>query len=261
MITTLLKIGLTLNDIKVYKGYLKCGAITAAELARRLNMDKSSCYRATANLETKGLIIRESKTKGSKVQASDPKNLKYLYESTKKDLLSQENSLDNLIESLKVSSKFLHRDTSIKIEKGIQAHLNAMEDSIIDNKDKIIYEKWEMKNPIFLSKEYNKFVNEFAKRRIKLSIKDLYLSDSGLIGMFTNLMKTSTKLNKEVRIYPKDANDKNSFRIYKDTVEIISFDEKNEFIVVLIKDKYITELMKTMFNFIWNRSKVYSRVD
>ena len=58
-------------------------------------------------------------------------------------------------------------------------------------------------------------------------------------------MHTSQKLLKEVRIVPEDADDTNSFRIYGDVTEVVSFDDDNEYIIITISDKFIrSEVIK-----------------
>ena len=54
---------------------------------------------------------------------------------------------------------------------------------------------------------------------------------------------------------PKEMQITSDFRLAGDMTYIISFDKNNDFIVVTLFDKYLTELMRSMFDFIWDRSK------
>ncbi len=256
MVQLLQKLDFTDNEIQLYQYFLKNPDKTAAEASRLLKMDKSSAYRACEDLEKRGLLISSPKTRGTTFVASSPEILKDIYKNKLEEIAAYQNDINYLIEFLKKQANKQGRETLIKVEYGLDAHIAAMEDSIKSNKDKFILEKWYMKNLIFANSDYNKYVYDFADRRIKAGIRDYYLADSGLSNDFSKLMHTSESLLKEVRIYPVDANSQNSFRVYKDTVEIISFDDQNDYIIVTIKDRFIVELLTTMFWFIWNRSEV-----
>lgn len=56
-------------------------------------------------------------------------------------------------------------------------------------------------------------------------------------------MQTSESLLKEVRRVPGDANDTNSFRIFDHTTGVISFRDNNDYIIVTITDKYVTNIL------------------
>jgi hypothetical protein len=60
---------------------------------------------------------------------------------------------------------------------------------------------------------------------------------------------------KEIRAIPEELCDNNSFRIWDDCINIVSFDEDNNYIIITIKDKYVAQMMKNMFDFIWFNCK------
>lgn len=255
--TILKRLGLTNNQSKIYLGFLKHGEKMASEIARKLSMDKSSAYRAVYQLDKKGLLTRKPRKRGTTYTAASPHVLKDLHNDKKLEIKKQSKRLNKFIKKLTTQAEMEQRKTYIKVEKGIDAHISAMEESL-QNSEKIIRERWHLENPIFKNKKYSKYVFKFIKRRVKKKIQLKYLASwKDKSTIFDPIMKTSNKFLKEVRIIPGDIDDKNNLRIYDDTVEIISFDKKDEFIVITIKDEYIADLMKKMFDFIFDRGTIY----
>ncbi|MCX6730687.1 MAG: helix-turn-helix domain-containing protein, partial [Candidatus Roizmanbacteria bacterium] len=100
MNTILNQIGLTKNEVDVYLMFLKHTKKTAAEIARLLTMDKSSCYRAVDTLVTKGLLLASPKKRGTTHTAVSPTVLKELYHQKTNELKSKESELDHFITQL-----------------------------------------------------------------------------------------------------------------------------------------------------------------
>lgn len=255
----LTQLGLTSNETQVYLEFQKSGSITAAQVARNLKFDKSSTYRAVESLEKQQLLIKHPKTKGTTYEAANPERFQFLIKTKQLELKQQINDLSSFIEKIKQSNQ-ASRHTFITVEKGMQAHINVMEKSL-NNSEGLIRERWQMVNPIFNSKYYQDYVYKFFKRRLKLNIFDKYLAtfSPDINPAFSSITDTSQDLKKEVRILPPELHDTNHFRIFDHTTEIISFDSKDDFIVITIQDQWVTELMKQMFNFIWNRSETYHK--
>jgi sugar-specific transcriptional regulator TrmB len=249
---------ITPNEEIAYAGLLKNPRVTAARLANIVSLDKSSTYRAVEGLHKKNLIISAVNEIGTIYTALSPNRLLDLHSLKTTELQQKKDFLNEYITDLQKQSQQT-RSTNIQITFGLESHIQAMEDSLINNSNGIILEKWFMDNPIFKNKEYQKYVYGFVKRRVKKKIHVHYLTNSNYKNEFEDIMYTSKKLLKEVRREPADADNIHSFRIYKDTVEVITFDETKEFIIIIINDPFVTEMMKTMFYFIWNRSEVIQK--
>lgn len=249
-------LNLTENQARLYLAFLNNRNKTVAQVARQIEMDKSSAYRAAEELLNLGLLIAKSKKRGTTCSAADPDNLKDLLALKQQEVKSQEFALNGLIEKIRQSSFNLQRNTFIKVEKGIDAHIKCMEESL-EVPNITIREKFNMDLPIHYDKDYVNYVHTYVKRRIQKHISIKELGGMNTRHLYGEIMSTSKKFLKEIRLIPDNILDKNDLRIYNDQVEILSFDEINDFIVVSIKDKYLTDLMKNMFDFVWERSEVY----
>lgn len=242
-------LGLTENDFLVYSSFLKHGEMSAAELSRKIKMDKSSCYRAVENLSNLGLVIKTDKNDISIYQASSPEVMRDVFASKK-------TQLDILIDDLKKASQSSARSTYMTIEKGLESLRFRMNESLGSN-EKFIREKFNNKFRFFDDPNHVEFVIDYAKERVKRNIKIIQLEEADWTedSRFEDVMIDTKKYLKEIRKLPQDAMfGDNSLRIWDDTVNIISEDDSKEFIVITIKDKFVVKLMKDMFDFMWNRS-------
>lgn len=243
-------LGLTENDFLVYSSFLKYGDMSAAALARKIDMDKSSAYRASENLEKSGLLIKINGKKEVTYQSANPEVITELY-------TSKRSQIDNLVDELKKEGFSSVRSTYITVEKGLPALQFRMTESL-ESKEKIIWEKYSDKFRYFDDKAHVKFVINYAKERVKRNIKMMHLEESDWKAdtRFEDVMTDTKKYLKEIRRMPPDAKmAENSLRIWDNTVNIISEDENREFIIVTIKDRFLVKLMKDMYDFMWNRSK------
>lgn len=243
-------LGLTENDFLVYSAFLKHGEMSAAALSRKISMDKSSTYRASENLEKNGLLIKISGKKEISYQPANPDVLAELF-------ASKRSQIDVLVDELKKESQSNERSTYITVEKGLPALQFRMTESL-GSKEKVIWEKFSDKFRYFDDKNHVKFVVNYAKERVKKGIKIMVLEENDwkADNRFEDVMIDTKKYLKQIRRMPPDAQmAENSLRIWDNTINIISEDENREFIIVTIKDRFLVNLMKEMFNFIWNRSK------
>ena len=256
----LIKFGLTENESEVYLGFLKYGKSTAAELARKISMDKSSTYRAVENLESRALLIKHPRKRGTTYEAANPDTLKNLYDSRVIELASQRKMLSKFIRELKKEQSKTQRSTYIVVERGIPA-LQFRMDEALNSKEKLIREQFRTDHRFFENKAHVRFVINHAKRRFKKGVylRQLEYFEDPKWDIFDDVMVDQKLYKKEIRIIPSELEDKNSFRIWDDTINIVSYDDKGDFIVITIKDKFVTQLMKTMYDFIWRRSRVYGK--
>ena len=258
MNTILGQIGLTQNESNVYLTFLKHKEKTAAEIARILKMDKSSCYRAVESLVEKRLLITIPRLRGTTHSAVSPEVLKELFNQKKRDLITQEQDLTQLINQLS-HEHFDKRSTFIKVEKGIQAIRNGMDRNLeaAIASDKMIKEQYRLSFPYFKDKEHAAWVNDFAKRRIKAGVSIRQIVDFAGNDDFAPIMRTDKKLLKEIRLMPKEMKTLHGLRVSGDITNIISFDKSDNYIDITIKDKYVTELISSIFDFVWERSEKY----
>ncbi|MFZ2206971.1 MAG: helix-turn-helix domain-containing protein [Microgenomates group bacterium] len=251
-------LGLTQNESDVYLTFLKYKQKTAAEIARILHMDKSSCYRAVDALVARGLLLTIPRKRGTTHTAVSPNVLKELYNQRINGLKSQETELDRFVTQL-LKQDESRRSTFIKVETGIEAIRNGMEQNLeaAENSNKMIKEFYRLSFPYFQDNEHAKWVNDFAKRRITSGVSIRQIVDFADLKIFEPIMKTDKKLLKEIHLMPKEMKGLYGVRISGDITHIISFDKQQNYIDITIKDTYVTLLMNSLFDFMWEHSEPY----
>lgn len=246
--------GFTENEQNVYVGIYKNPLSTGSDIARKLRMDKSSTYKAIESLSTQGFLISSEGKRGIVYQAVSPESLKELYTKKKLQLEHDKGNLDEFVRKL-VERDENSRSFSFVVEHGVEAFKMRMNESL-SCKEKLIRERWDY-HPAFASEDYVRFADEYAHRRVELGI---YMRSSNshndkVYEAFKRVLRDKKKRLKEVRITPGAIQDTNIMRIWDETVNILSFDDKDDFIVVTIKDKYLAEMMKNYYDFVWNYSE------
>ncbi|MFH0773020.1 MAG: helix-turn-helix domain-containing protein [bacterium] len=258
MYTVLAQLGLTQNESAVYLALLKCKEKTSAEIARIIRMDKSSCYRAVESLVTKGLLITIPKKRGTTHTAVSPEILHELYRQQVSAFKQQESELDRFVAQL-LKQDESQRNTFIKVETGIEAIRNGMDQNLeaAIHSTKMIKEFYRLSFPYFQDKDHTKWVNGFARRRIAAGVSIRQIVDFAGSDVFAPIMKTDTKLLKEIRLMPKEMKGLYGVRVSGDVTHIVSFDKEQKYIDITIKDTYVALLMNSLFDFIWEHSKKY----
>jgi len=121
----------------------------------------------------------------------------------------------------------------------------------------MIKEFYRLSFPYFQDKAHQKWVNQFLKRRLAAGVSIRQIVDFAGVSVFAPIMKTDEKLLKEIHLMPPEMKGLYGVRISGDITHIISFDKKQNYIDITIKDTYVTLLMNSLFDFMWERSEKY----
>lgn len=250
----LTKFGLTENEEKVYVGIYQHPLLTGAAMARKLHRDKSSTYKAIESLQEKGLVLVSDGKNGWVYEAVAAETLRNLYTNQKLQLEQDNQKLEQFIGSLNTSES--NRDISMVMEKGFEKFKQRMTESL-GCQEKLIRERWGY-HPFTVKPEYVAFVTEYAHLRINRGIflRELDMDLEQIHGVYKGFLKDSKKSLKEVRSQAGEMADKNFMRIWDNTINILSFEGDGDFVVVTIKDQYLSSMMKNLYDFVWERSEV-----
>lgn len=252
--TTLAKsLDLTPNELKVYEGFTLHPNVSAAKMASILHMDKSSTYRSVNNLVEYGLLYQKPVKEVMTYTAADSEELQGRFSDKLTELTNVVPLLSSYIASLNSQAK---RKTHVRTETGLEAVQKTITESLYC-KEKLIRELYRT-HTFFHNEAHVRFILDATKRRIKSGIYIRQFSaanpDKEVVEI-KEIMKTSPKLKKEVHQLPAELNDMNSIRIWDDTTAFHSEDENGELLVITITDKYITDFMKKVYDYIWNKNR------
>ncbi len=245
------QIGLTELESKVYLFVLKHGPCSATQVYKELKHDKSSTYRILEELVSKKLLISLGETYGQQFMVSDIHELDAKIQEQKKGLKVAENTISGLITELSTNSAENYKNHNITIYEGPDSYVKLMEKRLEIGVSLIK----EIGNASILpqvNKNYWQYVDGFIKRRIKSNIQLRALVPK--TDATQKYEQTNPKLLKEVRYLPA------SFKVNATITiagEYTLIDNKyqDRMLGIIIKDKLVTELINSMFDFIWETQK------
>jgi diketogulonate reductase-like aldo/keto reductase len=222
-------------------------------------MDKSSTYIAVEELVSKRLLIPTPRKRGTTYKAASPSILRELYQEKQFELENTGKKLDSIIASL-VSESTANDSTYIKIESGIDAfeRKNSIQ---LNSKEKLVRARFSSDSPLYSNPAYVKSTQNYFKERIKKGVFQKQLVDISKTYAFDEIMQSSIKLKKEVRILPSEISSENELIIVDDYVFIVIDRDIDNQTIITIHNKFIAELLKQLYDFIWIRSARYAGND
>ncbi|MBS3168614.1 TrmB family transcriptional regulator [Candidatus Woesearchaeota archaeon] len=234
----LIKVGLTNNESKVYLELLKKDQIKASDLAKKAGLDRTITYQILDKLIGKGLVNYINKQRKKYFSASDPSHLL-------NSIKEQEAFVKSLISDLKKIEKSNESKTYIEIYEGKEGLKILFEEAIKSNEYSILgatgisyetFETWEM----------NRIRKEVAKKKLKVrAISSIKKKDAAW-----------TKLKGiQVRFIEGVENHKATFDILGDEKICIHVLVEEKPLFIIIKNKEITETLKTYFEVLWKIAK------
>lgn len=250
-------IGLSDNEISVFKGHLKYGSCAAAEMARYLNLDKSSTYRAAEELHKKRLLTKDNKIRGTKYTAANPDILTELYDEKLAELNTQRSGLDSIVEMLKETTKYSNTSVSTRIFRGLSGQKESMELTLNSmKKGQTMKDFFSLKNPIYQSAEYDEFVLEYIERRIKKGVRvDFITYEHEFLDK--KWMSLDPDRLKRIRLFPGEWKADTGLRVAGEYVSLTTHKD-GESVIILIKDAIIARVIEQMYDFIWDKSIIPS---
>ncbi|PIY18148.1 hypothetical protein COZ14_00945 [Candidatus Dojkabacteria bacterium CG_4_10_14_3_um_filter_Dojkabacteria_WS6_41_9] len=243
---------LTPNEIKIYQGFIKTPGVSAAKMSGLLHMDKSSTYRSVGNLVEFGLLYQSPVDDVMTYKPADPEMLRDRFTTKLHELENARDSVGTFVSAMVSTTK---RKTQVRVEEGLQAVQRSLTESL-ECKEKLIRERYRY-HSFFQNRNHVKFVLSLMEERVKRGIWIHQYGDKGIAldPDIKKIEKTANRYLKELRVLPPGMDDMNSIRIWDDTTNITSEDERGEIVVITIVDRYVATFMKKMFDYIWSQSK------
>ena len=228
------KLGLTGNESKVYLELIKRGSISANDLAKKLSFDRTLTYQILNNLIQKGLVNHILKEKKRYFEASAPENLL-------NSIKEKERLASSIIPNLKSLEKIERTEQDVKVYEGKNG-LRVLFTELLNQKNINIFGA--------TGKSY-----EILKFEIPHLIKEV--EEKGLKGkMISNLKFKNHPMTKIKGIkvkYLKKEKSQATTIIYDDKVSIHLLKDKP--LIIIIKNKDISDTYKNYFNILWKIAK------
>jgi len=235
---TLVDIGLTLNESKVYLALLKLNKSNAVGISKQSNVHRVNVYDSLEKLKEKGLVSEVKINKKKVFEASDPEMLSILVE-------EKANNLKKIIPQLELMKRTVEEGIQVGVHEGYNSMKKIYEEFLEKDEERLAFGGSKIVPEIFGS-----YFDSYHQRRIKLKrkLRVIYGSSAG---------ERVKKLNKmsytEAKISNKEQDSPVSTSILGNQV-ILGLWTKNPTFVV-INNKKIADSYKTYFESLWKQSK------
>ncbi len=237
IIKTLKKIDMSNNEIKVYLAILRHPKTNISNISKVSWIKRTTIYAYLDKLLEKWFITKTIKGKVILYLAENPENILKNFEDKKRALMETMPLLKNIYDNLKT-------DTKVKVFEGkaeIAKFYEKMSNSTTDIYTFFSPEKY---FKIFSKEHSDEFNSTTQKNKIKLY---------DLVEDNEDSREYLKYIPHKWKILPKDFSEIwMDLVIFEDYVWMISFDSMSW---VLIKDRTIHNLMKSMYKFIWKGIK------
>lgn len=236
--------GLNKNEALIYELLLKSGELKAGQIAEKSPLKRGLVYKTLLSLEEIGLITKnEPKNQVAKFNAKHPSKLRDIVNNKEKEVNLAKNSIDQLLPQLSSEFSLSAGKPGVRFYEGLDGFKKALDDSLTATET--IYTYVDLNKIVGESAKINQ---EYVKKREKKGIKKRLLLKEKVgakeaIGQNTEFT-SSVLLPESVKPF------KTSLQIYDGKVAYYTLREKN-MISVIIEDKDIYEMHKSMFEFIW----------
>jgi sugar-specific transcriptional regulator TrmB len=246
------KLGLKREHSDVYVVLLEGGSMPAGNLAKRLNIPRSTLYGLLDELAQGGLVLQNEKGNVKLWQAVDPEKIKNILNEKINALEKTRGSFDTILEDLKKSQK-----TDFVSPK--YNYFEGKEEMRIMLKDVLLYDDletelcWPVKDlNRVLGEEY---LFEFNKKRIRngISIRVIWPQEK-TSDVEKNIFQAPGKeVLRDVRLAPENVDFSMGYWAYGNKVMFMSSRAEN--FGFIVESKELRQLLKTQFEILWKISE------
>ncbi|MBI4272580.1 hypothetical protein HY621_01890 [Candidatus Uhrbacteria bacterium] len=246
---SLKELGLTENEIALYLVSLSLGPATITTLAKHMAIPRPNVYKVIGGLEKNGLAYFSERKKYTRTfMVESPRVVRDLLKKNKEELARCDQKIVSSLPDLLTLYKQGELPTSIRILQGKEQFLQLFFQIIEEEKcesqffgsahDFIGFISWQ---------EEREWIRQRMQKDIKLRALLLPSEDAQI------LQATDAKELRETRTLDCVQPFSTSFQLFAN--KIILWQPKAP-LAVLIEDEYITQMFRSMFEKMWDASKV-----
>jgi len=244
--TSLKEIGLNDLEASLYCVSLQHGPSPITEISKYLHISRPNVYKLIQSLEKHGLVNPNTKQKYTRNFMVEPPTIILEKLREKKESVSIIDN--NLVLELPNLLALYHQgegSTKIKVLKGKEQYIKIFNQSVEEENSEIQF--------CGSTEDFINFVSweietEWIKKRVK---KDILIKVLALPSETTNkLMESDLKEKRETRVLKSKSPFPSSFMIFSN--KVVLWQPKAP-LAVLIEDQFITQMMKSIFNCLWEK--------
>lgn len=246
--TKLLKtIGLTPVQSEIINYLLETNQEKASIIAKKINRPRGVVYNSLDELLKLKLIIKkDASNQVSTFALEHPSKINKIFEQHKEELNQKKEAFESTLPSMISTYNLAHNKPGIEFYEGILGVKRVINDTLTSQTEIYTYTDVEKLN------KYIKDINaEYAKKRDQLKIvKKALLVDSPYTKEF---LKTYPKTNLNIRFIKDIPYFTTIMQIYDNKISYVTLTDDN-MLGVIIQDKHIYEMHKTLFENTWKKA-------
>jgi sugar-specific transcriptional regulator TrmB len=247
LLQTLKDIGLTANEANVYLALHSIGQNPASVVAKKAELNRSSCYTILNSLMQKGFIQQAIKNNIAYFNATDPRHILQHLRIKKFEIDENIQNLGNLTTQFNTLRNNYSKRPKVVFFEGCAGIRNVMEESLMSSEKLRVYSSINE-----LTKLLHNYFPEYYKRRTERGIFVNAIFPASKEA-YMNKMRDKQE-NRESRLIPSEFNFHLDIIIYDNKVVITSLKEK---FGLSIESEEMAIAQKGIFDLIWNATKKY----
>ncbi len=228
---TLLRIGLSDGESKVYLALLKLGSVPVSDIKEETNLHRTTIYDFLEKLLNKGLINYVIKNNVKFYSAAHPnKLLDFVKE--------KEDIVQGILPNLMKLSDFKKSDVQVEVYKGHEGLKSVLNDVLRHGKDYVIFGVDES----MFKEEFGVFMDKFFEKERRIGFKERILTSNDAKFVYDS----STAL---YRFLPKESFNPTPTYVWGDNVAILIWEPLT---VIRIKHSKLADSYAKYFEILWN---------
>ena len=236
------KLGLTMNEVKVYETLIRMGQAPIEKIATRSGVHRRNIYDSIAKLLGKGLISELIVLGKKNYVPRDPSRLADI-------LTERQNELNSILPNLQKEYRRVKEHEEAYFYRGIEGFKNYLND-ILEQKETVYFIG---AKAFWLDPKLQYFVPKFENERKKLGIKFRHIFDYGVKNQKPEILKL---VGKPYKFLPKKYSSPTAIDIFGEYVVSFTGVEIGKLgenpIQFVVKSRRLADGYRKMFKFMWD---------
>jgi sugar-specific transcriptional regulator TrmB len=239
---SLVEIGLSRNEAKVYLALLRLSSASAGEITGESGVHRRNVYDSIERLVKHGLVGHIVKGKIKYFEAANPSSLLNIIEEEKSVLEDKAKSINAILPELLLVHGRKEKE-SVIIYKGVKGIKTVLEDILKTGETNRVLGAHRP------PKQIKNYMSVFHARRVRSRIKDKLIFEKGDAERARSLAKLPFT---EIRLLPTRNGSNTAVNIYGDRVAILMWSEP---VAIVIKNREVADSFRLYFDLIWETLK------
>lgn len=248
------KLGLSESQAKVYEFLIKNGTKTAGEISKKTEIKRGLTYNALSELEKKGIISQNTKTKITTFSPNHPESLREYIETKEKEVKDTKLSFETILPSIISDFNIISDKPGVRYFEGYDGIKKVFEDFLRDNNGGEILNFCHMEDYANDKKLFEIGLN-FIKNREILKIKQRTIIPVNEKKISEDLNLDDKKPSMEEISYISNHSFDSDVILYNNKIAIISAKKAKKPIGIIIENKEIFNTFRSIFDLVWNTNK------